>query len=60
MLEEDQGEMDEATFQIDEKEVKAEVMRSRGAGGQVMMIIPSGDMCSGFSSTSTKLNRQCD
>lgn len=34
--------MDESTFQIDEKEVKVEVMRSRGAGGQVIMMALSG------------------
>ena len=39
MLEDNQGEMDESTFQIDEKEVKVEVMRSRGAGGQVIMMM---------------------
>jgi len=60
MLEDNQGEMDESTFQIDEKEVKVEVMRSRGAGGQVVTMMRSGDMYSVLSSTSTKPNQRYD
>ncbi len=44
MLEDNQGEMDESTFQVDGKEVKVEVMRSRGAGGQVHRLNLGGDM----------------
>lgn len=60
MLEDNQGEMDESTFQIDETEVRVEVMRSRGAGGQVIAIIISGDMRLVLYSTSTKPNQRCD
>ena len=60
MLEDNQGEMDESTFQIDETEVRVEVMRSRGAGGQVIAMVLSGDTHSVLSSTSTKPNQRCD
>ena len=60
MVEDNQGEMDESTFQIDETEVKVEVMRSRGAGGQVIATILRGYMRSVFFSTSTKPNQRCD
>jgi len=60
MLEDNQGEMDESTFQIDETEVRVEVMRSRGAGGQVIVMVLSGDTRSVLSSTSTKPNQRCD
>lgn len=60
MLEENEEEMVESTFQIDEKEVKVEVMRSRGAGGQVSMIMYGGSVYSALPSTSTKPNRLCD
>lgn len=60
MLEDSQGEMDESTFQIDETEVKVEVMRSRGAGGQVIAIIINSYMHLVLSSTSTKPNQRCD
>lgn len=60
MLEDNQGEMDESTFQIDETEVRVEVMRSRGAGGQVITMVLSGDAHLVLSSTSTKPNQQCD
>jgi hypothetical protein len=59
MLEDSQGDMDESTFQIDEKEVKVEVMRSRGAGGQVSVTILGGTMYLVFPSTSIKQNQPC-